>query len=120
MRSGGGEKERGEEGEPQPRKEYAGDRSSRKGDEEESCKQTERRLSGEFTEEDTHTHKKMGVVFKSGSEMRGRSDAPRKCGLGRGDRPGPWRRASAASARGQRAAGSEDTGVRGIGGCAGS
>lgn len=62
MRRGGGKKERGEEGEPQPRKEYAGDRSSRKGDEEESCEQTERRLGGEFTEEDTHTKKDGGGV----------------------------------------------------------
>lgn len=88
----------------------------------ETRKSPARKLSGDSAEKSPRkTHKKkMGVVFKSGSEMRGRSDAPRKCGLGRSDRPGPWRRASAASARGQRAAGSEDTGVRGIGGCAGS
>lgn len=51
-----------------------GDRSSRKEDKEEDCKQIRRRFGYEFTEED----KKMGVVLKSGSEMRGRLETPRK------------------------------------------
>lgn len=55
-------------------KSAVGDRSSRKGDREGDRKQTERRLNGEFTRED----KKMGVVLKGGSEMRGRLERPRK------------------------------------------
>lgn len=51
-----------------------GNRSSQKGDRGGDRKQTERRLNGEFTGED----KKMGVVLKGGSEMRGRLERPRK------------------------------------------
>lgn len=53
----------------------------------------------------------MGVVLKSGSEMRGRLETPRKCGLGRTLALMP--RVCCQYPR-QQAAGTEDTGVKGI------